>query len=309
MAIVSRAHELQRVVGVCHVLRYHPYFKKFREVVAYQSLGELVSVNHVEAVGIERMTHAFVRGLWRKEGETNPMILSKACHDLDLLVWLTGKKCLEVSSYGSLKWFRAEHAPLGSSLRCTDGCVVEQECPYSALELYYRRKRWLRHFDIPEGADPETVILQELKTGPYGRCVYHCDNDVVDHQVVSMLLEDGITVNFSMDAFTKDSGRRTHFMFSQGEVFGDERILTVRHFHADREDEMYDFSDFYGECNFHGGADQGIVRDFIHAVKTRQGDALLTNIDSSLESHRIAFEIEKQRKKTVVRDPYISGKE
>lgn len=87
-----------------------------------------------------------------------------------------GKKCLAVSSYGSLKWFRAEHAPLGSSLRCTDGCVVEQECPYSALELYYRRKRWLRHFDIPEGADPETVILQELKTGAYGRCVYHCDN-------------------------------------------------------------------------------------------------------------------------------------
>lgn len=194
-------------------------------------------------------------------------------------------------------------------MRCTDGCVVEQECPYSALELYYRRKRWLRHFDIPEGADPETVILQELKTGPYGRCVYHCDNDVVDHQVISMLLEDGITVNFSMDAFTKDSGRRTHFMFSQGEVFGDERILTVRHFHADREDEMYDFSDFYGECNFHGGADQGIVRDFIHAVRPGRGMHWLTNIDSSLESHRIAFEIEKQRKKTVVRDPYISGRE
>ena len=298
MAIVSRAHELQRVVGVCHVLRYHPYFKKFREVVACQSLGELISVNHVEAVGIERMTHAFVRGLWRKESETNPMILSKACHDLDLLVWLTGRKCLAVSSYGSLKWFRAEHAPWGSSLRCTDGCAVEQECPYSALELYYRRKRWLRHFDIPEEADPETVILQELKTGPYGRCVYHCDNDVVDHQVVSMLLEDGITVNFSMDAFTKDSGRRTHFMFSQGEVFGDERILTVRHFHVDKEDEIYDFSEFYGECNFHGGADQEIVRDFIQAVKTRQGNALLTNIDSSLESHLIAFEIEKQRKET-----------
>lgn len=295
--IVRKAREYGRVVSVCHVLRYHPYFKKFREVVAGGQLGDLISVNHVEAVGIERMTHAFVRGLWRKESETNPMILSKACHDLDLLVWLTGKKCLEVSSYGSLKWFRKENAPAGSTPRCSDGCAVESACPYSALELYYRRKRWLRHFDIPEGQDPDKTILQELKNGPYGRCVYYCDNDVVDHQVVSMLMEDGVTVNFSMDAFTKDSGRRTHFMFSQGEVFGDERILTVRHFHPEREDECYDFSAYYGECNYHGGADLEIVRDFIRAVETREDKALLTHIESSLESHRIAFEIEKVRKK------------
>ncbi len=294
--IVRKARELNRVAGVCHVLRYHPYFKKFREVVADKTLGELITVNHVESVGIERMTHSFVRGLWRKESETNPMILSKACHDLDLLVWLTGRKCLRVSSYGSLKWFRAEHAPVGSALRCTDGCAVERECPYSAVELYYRRKRWLRHFDIPEDGKEDEIIWEELKTGPYGRCVYHCDNDVVDHQVVSMLLEDEVTVNFSMDAFTRDSGRRTHFMFSQGEVFGDERTLTVRHFHSDREDEVYDFSEFYGECNYHGGADLDMVRDFLSAVRTRQPEALLTRIDSSLESHRIAFEIEKERK-------------
>lgn len=298
--IVRKARELNRIAGVCHVLRYHPYFRKFREVVAGGTLGELISVNHVEAVGIERMTHSFVRGLWRKTDETNPMILSKACHDLDLLVWLTGKKCLRAASYGSLKWFREEHAPEGSSLRCTDGCLVEKECPYSALELYYRRKRWLRHFDIPEGRREDEVILEELKSGPYGRCVYRCDNDVVDHQVVSLLMEDGVTVNFSMDAFTKDSGRRTHFMFSQGEVFGDERVLTVRHFHPDQSDEVYDFSEFYGECNYHGGADLDMVRDFLLAVRTRQGEGLLTNIASSLESHRIAFEIEQARKETDV---------
>lgn len=296
LEIAGRAKELDRIVGVCHVLRYHPYFKKLREVVADGNLGELISVNHVEAVGIERMTHAFVRGLWRKESDTNPMILSKACHDLDLLVWLTGKKCLSVSSYGSLKWFRSENAPAGSALRCTDCCAVESDCPYSALELYYRKKRWLRHFDIADGCDPDETILQQLKTGPYGRCVYHCDNDVVDHQVVSMLMEEGVTVNFSMDTFTRDSERRTHLMFSRGEVFGNERTLTVRYFQQGLGDEVYDFSNWYGECNYHGGADLEIVRDFIRAVASRQGDALLTNIESSLESHRIAFEIEKQRK-------------
>lgn len=299
-AIVDKARSKECIVGVCHVLRYHPYFKKFREIVDSRQLGELISVNHVEAVGIERMTHAFVRGLWRKESETNPMILSKACHDLDLLVWLTGKKCLAVDSYGTLKWFRSENAPSGSSMRCIDGCRVEKECPYSALELYYRRKRWLRHFDMPDGCDSDAVILKELQTGPYGRCVYHCDNDVVDHQVVSMLMEDAVTINFSMDAFTRESGRRTHFMFSRGEAFGDEQSLTVRHFHPAWPDEVYDFSAYSGECNYHGGADQEIVRDFIRAVETRQGDRLLTHIESSLESHRIAFEIEKKRKKALI---------
>ena len=153
---------------------------------------------------------------------------------------------------------------------------------------------------MPDGCDSDAVILKELQTGPYGRCVYRCDNDVVDHQVVSMLMEDAVTINFSMDAFTRESGRRTHFMFSRGEAFGDEQSLTVRHFHPALPDEVYDFSAYSGECNYHGGADQEIVRDFIRAVENRQGDRLLTHIESSLESHRIAFEIEKKRKKALI---------
>lgn len=294
--IAEQAKRCHRIVSVCHVLRYNPYFIKFKEIVAGGTLGEIISVNHVEAVGIERMTHAFVRGWWRREDETNPMILSKSCHDLDWLVWLTDRRCLRVHSYGSLKWFKKENAPQGSALRCTDNCAVEKSCPYSAINLYLRQKRWLRHFDIPEGINQEDVILQELKEGPYGRCVYHCDNDVVDHQVVSMLMEDDITVNFSLDAFTKESGRRTHVMCSGGEIWGDERTLTIRYFNPDKEDEVYDFSFAAAECSFHGGADLRIVADFIEAVRTRRVTTLLTPIDSSLESHRIAFEIERSRR-------------
>lgn len=297
--IVRFAREQGRIAGVCHVLRYNPYYMKLRELVAGGFLGELISINHIEAVGIERMTHAFVRGLWRKESEANPMILSKACHDLDLLVWLTGRKCRQVSSYGTLKWFKAGNAPAGSALRCIDGCRVEHDCPYSAVDLYLRRKRWLRHFDIPENGDPEPVILHELRTGPYGRCVYHCDNDVVDHQVVAMLMEDDVTINFSMDAFTKTSGRKTHLMFSKGEAFGDEHRLTLRSFHQDVPDEVIDFADNAGECNFHGGADLNIVKDFLDAVRLGKRENLLTNIESSLESHRIAFEIERKRLESV----------
>lgn len=295
--IARKAQVHGRIVGICHVLRYHPYFRKFRQIVENGELGEIVSINHVEGVGIERMTHAFVRGLWRRTDETNPMILSKACHDLDLMVWLTGRKCLEMSSYGSLKWFKEKNAPVGSTLRCTDGCLIERECPFSALRLYYRQKRWLRHFDIPEGVDPDPVIMQELKTGPYGRCVYRCDNDVVDHQVVSMLMEDEVTVNFSMDAFTKEGGRKTHIMFTKGEAYGDEKQLTVRYFLPGKADEVFNFADSFGECNYHGGADLYIVGDFLQAIRKQKASALLTSIETSLESHRIAFEIEKRRLK------------
>lgn len=295
--IVAKARERKCMVGICHVLRYHPYFRKMKEIIDSGELGEMISLNHREEVGIERMTHAFVRGLWRKEGETNPMILSKACHDLDLLVWLSDRKCLEVSSYGSLKWFRESNAPAGSTSRCTDGCRVERECPYSAINLYYRQKRWLRHFDLTADADADEVILRELRNGPYGRCVYRCDNDVVDHQVVSMLMEDEVTVNFSMDAFTREGGRKTHVMFSGGELYGDEKSLTVRYFQPGRIEDVYDFSDYSGECNYHGGADLSIVADFIRAVRAEDPALLLTSVETSLESHRIAFEIERNRLK------------
>ncbi len=299
MDIDAQARKTGKIVGICHVLRYHPYFLKFKELIDSGRLGKMISIHHVEAVGIERMTHAFVRGIWRKE-ETNPMILSKACHDLDLLVWMTGKKYVRGSSYGSLKWFRPENAPAGSTLRCTDACAVEKNCPYSAVNLYFRQKRWLRHFDLPEGKEEDRFILEELKTGPYGRCVYRCDNDVVDHQVVSMEMEDEITVNFAMEGFTKTGGRRTHVMFSEGEIFGDERTLTVRYFLPEKADEIYDFSAYGGECNFHGGADLHIVGDFLQAVRSGKATELSVNIHSSLESHRIAFAVEAARLK--VRD-------
>jgi predicted dehydrogenase len=292
--IASRAAACGRIVGVCHVLRYHPYYRKIKAVLESGVLGEVISVSHRIEIGIERMTHSFVRGLWRKERESNPILLSKACHDLDLIVWLTGRKCRSAESCGSLKWFRACNAPAGSTHRCVDGCAVEQECPYSAVELYYRKKRWLRHFDLEGGEDPDAVIRKELQEGPYGRCVYRCDNDVADNQVAVMQLEGNITVDFSLNGFTREGGRRTRIVCSRGELSGDEKRLAVTAFR--KEPEVYDFSDTYGECNFHGGADLHLVADFLKAVRAGSAAHFPARIEEVLESHRIAFEIEKKRK-------------
>ena len=175
------------LVGICHVLRYHPYFAKIREIVDSGELGQIISVNHVAAVGIDRTTHSYVRGPWRREETSNPMLLAKCCHDVDFLLWITRSPCRKLSSFGSLRWFRAANAPQTSAERCID-CPVEHDCPYSAVDLYCTRRDWISNFDVPQGRTLDEVLLEELRHGPYGRCIYRCDNDVVDHQLLTCLL-------------------------------------------------------------------------------------------------------------------------
>ena len=232
--IAEAARRKGVIVGVCHVLRYHPYFIKIKEIVDSGQLGEIISISHLAAVGLDRTTHGFVRGMWRREEITNPMLISKCCHDIDFLLWLTEARCRKLSSFGSLRWFRAENAPKGSTPRCID-CPLEKECPYSAVDLYYNRRDWISNFDVPEGATLDEVILRQLRTGDYGRCVFRCDNDVVDHQIVSMEMENDVTISFSMDAFTLGDQRETHIRLTHGEIDGDERILRVRRFRGGEE--------------------------------------------------------------------------
>ncbi len=161
--IARRARERGVMVGVCHVLRYHPYFAKIREIVASGELGQVVSVNHTAAVGLDRATHSYVRGIFRRVRESNPILLAKCCHDIDFLLWLTGAHCRSLSSFGSLRWFRAENAPAGAGRRCLD-CAIESACPFSARDLYYVRRDWVANFDVPKARPLDETILEELRT-------------------------------------------------------------------------------------------------------------------------------------------------
>jgi predicted dehydrogenase len=291
-AIGKAAQKKGVLVSVCHVLRYHPYFMKIKELVDSGELGHIISINHRTSVGVDRATHGFVRGIWRSERLSNPMLMSKCCHDIDFLLWLTKTPCRKLTSFGSLRWFKAKNAPEGSSERCID-CRVESTCPFSAVDLYQVRRDWIANFDVPEGKTIDDVIEDQLREGLYGRCVYHCDNDVVDHQIVSMEMESEVTVNFSMDIFTLKDYRETHISLTEGEIHGDETRLRVRRFRGAKE-TVYDFSDLSHQP-FHAGADLAIVADFIDAIRSGHRD-LVTSIERSVESHRICFEAERSRK-------------
>lgn len=290
--IAEAARRKGVIVGVCHVLRYHPYFIKIKEIVDSGQLGEIISISHHAAVGLDRTTHGFVRGMWRREEITNPMLISKCCHDIDFLLWLTGAHCRSLSSFGSLRWFRAENAPAGAGRRCLD-CAIESACPFSARDLYYVRRDWVANFDVPEGKTLDETILEELRTGMYGRCVYHCDNDVVDHQLLAMEMEGEVTVSLSMEMFTADDFRKTHVRLTGGEIDGDERTLRVRRFRGGDE-RTYDFSDIVGQP-FHAGADLHLIGDFIRALRD-PGYPFLTTIEDSIESHRICYDAERSRR-------------
>ena len=289
--IMAESARQKAHVILCYVLRYHPLYACLKEILASGKYGDIVSINHIVNVGIDRTCHTFVRGPWGDSKTTNPMIVSKCCHDLDLIVWLTGQKAKRVSSFGSLKWFRAENAPQGSTERCID-CPLESRCPYSAVDLYDVRRDWISNFDVPEGSSLDEVIRRELREGPYGRCVFRCDNNVVDHQIVSMEMENDVTISFAMDSFTLGDQRETHIRLTHGEIDGDERTLRVKSFRG-RKERVYDFSPILG-TPFHAGADLNLIEDFVEAL-AHPGERLRTAIDHSVESHRICFEAERSR--------------
>lgn len=291
--ILKLALKNNAIVAVCHVLRYTAYFRKLKEVMDSGILGDIVSIQHMEPVLHEHMSHSYVRGNWRNTKESNFMLNAKSCHDLDILRWTINKHCTRVSSFGSLKHFKEKNAPAGSTMRCTDGCKVEATCPYSALKIYFRNRTYLHHFDFPEKSDQAEIIMKNLKEGPYGRCVYHCDNDVVDHQIVNLEFEDQITAAFSMEAFTSYAGRRTRVCGTMGDIVGDENIMTVADFRTDKA-EVWDTSKVKIDSG-HGGGDYGLVHDLIQAVSQRKPELLTSTISASMESHLMGFRAEESR--------------
>ena len=298
--ILDQARRYDRIVAVCHVLRYAPYYRKIKEVLASGTLGTITSVSHFEPIQHQHMAHSYVRGIWRREDLGVPILLAKSCHDLDILRWWLDRSCRHITSFGSLSWFKEENAPAGSTARCTDGCAVEESCPYSALRIYLRKHRHLGHLDVP--SDPATrdaVILQRLKEGQYGRCVYRCDNTVNDHQVVSMEFEGGVTANFNMEAFTSYAGRRTRIMGTMGDIVGDEDVLYIADFRTEAITKWVTKEHAEG-LSGHGGGDWGLMRDFVEAASREDKSLLTSTLEASMESHLMGFLAEKSRRDRTV---------
>lgn len=285
--IAAEAESRGLVAGVSHVLRYHPYFMALRSAVTDSRMGVPVSVTHRVRVGIDRACHTFVRGPWGDATATSPVILSKCCHDVDLILWMLGDTATDVKSIGSLSWFRPENAPAGAGERCT-ACCVERECRFSAVDLYRRRKEWTASFRTPT---PEEAIERELASGDYGRCVYRCGNNAPDRQTMIFGTKRRTVVSISMDFFTETDSRDTAITLTGGEITADGRSITIHRF--GHEPQTIDFSSLdFG--SHHCGADFALLDDFITAI-ARPGHKMRADIRTAIESHRVCLLAEADR--------------
>lgn len=300
--ITKVARENGRRVVVCHVLRYTPFFQTIKKTIDSGVLGEVVSIQALENVRYWHQAHSFVRGNWRREEDTSPMILAKCCHDLDYLVWLCGKKCERVSSYGSLMYFKKSNAPEGAALRCTQGCKAKESCPYDAEKIYLTNKdtgilcgnvEW--PIDVLSENPTEEKIRHAIETGPYGRCVFHCDNDVVDHQVVNMQMEGGASLSLTMSAFTSIGGRTIKVMGTLGDLWGDMHENKIRIGVFGKEPQVIDLGKEEKDFAGHGGGDRLLMEQFVDLMQGKEPDGTITTLETSVESHLVALAAEKSR--------------
>ena len=292
LAITDAAEASGRILSVCHVLRYTPFYCTLKKLVEEGAVGEISTVDQIENVGYWHQAHSFVRGNWRNSELSSPMILQKSCHDLDIISWLIGRPCRWISSFGSLQHFDAAHAPEGAPDNCMKGCPHSEDCPYYAPKIYLTgKKEW--PVDVLTTDLTEAGIRKALKEGPYGRCVYHCDNDVVDHQVVNMEYEGGVTASFTMTAFTAQVNRELKIMGTEGQIVADmnaNRIVLQR---FGEEEKEIPFVEEGGDQFGHGGGDFGIVKNFL-GLLDGTGDNR-TSASVSLQSHLMCFAAEKSR--------------
>ncbi len=275
------------------MLRYTVFYQKLKELIDSGIVGKVENIHAVEMVGYYHFAHSFVRGNWHKMADSSPLMLAKCCHDMDLLLWLSGKHWVSCSSYGSLDHFTAENCPEGATDRCHEGCTAD--CPFHAPNFYFSRMPgWPTHVLNP---DPTRENIQEaLEKTNYGRCVYKMDNDVPDHQSLSVLLEDGVTASFTVSAFNHHQDRNIHIMGTKGHLWGDFRSNIIHVGIYGQEVYDIDVSKLCDDFTGHGGGDARLVKDVIRLMRGEDFDrSAITSIDRSVESHELAFAAEASR--------------
>ncbi|MET9315398.1 Gfo/Idh/MocA family oxidoreductase [Kribbella sp. NPDC003505] len=287
-------------ITVCHVLRYTAYTKTLRRLLDAGAIGQVMQIEHLEPIGHLHFAHSFVRGNWARSVTSHSLLLAKSCHDIDWLLHIMGRPVQRVTSFGSLGHFRPESRPSGASERCVT-CAVESSCAFSAVRFYrsgLNNPGSAEEYNalVMAGEVTPEAIDRALETGPWGRCAYLCDNDVVDHQTVQLEFSDGRLASFSLSAFTEGSNRKTRLFGTAGQITGDGRMISVYDFRT-LETTVYDTDELgFDAAAGHGGGDRQLVETFVAALRDDAPGQLSTSITESMASHRVVFAAEQARR-------------
>ncbi len=286
-AIEKLVSDYDKVFMTGFVLRYTPFIKKIKTILQEGIIGDIVTMQLNENEGFWHHAHSYVRGPWNNDKTSSPLIVAKSCHDFDLMLYLIDSDCKKVSSYGGNQFFKKENAPGNVPLRCTDGCKFESTCQYNAVKLYTQGEaRYFVHkFEC--GFSNEDII-EALKINPYGRCIYKCDNNVCDHQVVGLEFKNGAKAVFTVSAFSRDNTRTIKIMGTKGEIGGcmETGKLVLKKF-IDMSEEHFDITN---DGTKHCGGDGGLIEHFANAIENKK-----VKDKYIFKSHRAVFAAERAR--------------
>ena len=303
--LVETTRRRDRQVVICHVLRYAPFYAAIRQQVADGVVGDILNIQAVEHVSYHHVAVGFVRGKWNKKSYCrSSMLMAKSCHDLDLIAWMkSGVPAQRVSSVGSNFQFRPDRAPEGAGTRCLVDCPIEADCLYSARKHYIDHPdRWsfyvwdtLEHIPNPTLEDKIASLEGD---NPYGRCVWKCDNDVVDHQSVAIEFVDGTSATLNMIGGAAKPLRSIHIVGTQGEIQGDleDSTFAIRHIDTrpghEYSEEIVDLNiggDMSGAFGGHGGGDMRLVADFLSVIRGEPPSLSTTRLEDSVTGHLLGF--------------------
>lgn len=296
--IAEKARRLDRMLQICHPMRFTPIYTKIKELLDSGEIGEIISLSMYENVAYWHFAHSYVRGNWHRFDESGPLILTKCCHDMDLATWLVDAHVQNAASFGNLRYFRKENAPEGAPLNCMEGCPVEKSCPYYAPSVYLTEDTsWpVSAVSLDTSLEARNKALRE---GPYGKCVFQNDNDIVDHQVVAAEFENGVSLDFAVRANTYSCYRTARIIGTKGELNAhDEKSeIAIRHFiQGDRKSNKEDIYDIdVSDTEGHQGGDEGVIRNFLTCFRQNKKEFMDHSLDIAVEGHLLSFAAEEAR--------------
>lgn len=305
-ALYAVVKETGSKVMICHVLRYAPFYLSIKEKLLQGEIGDILNIQMAEHVSYHHLSTSYVRGKWANSDVCKTsMLLAKSCHDIDLMMWFMQPTLPKtVSSVGSIFQFKPENAPAGAGTRCTIDCPLVDSCRYSSKNLYLEHpNRWECYAwaDLEHKKDATTAdrIASFNNGNPYNRCIYKCDNNVVDHQSVLLDFDSGATGTFNMVGGTAKSMRKIHIVGTLGEIYGvmEDNKYTLSKISAlaesGFEDEIADLSE--EDTEGHGGGDEALIRDFVEYLKTGKQSISCTAIENSIAGHLTVFLADRSR--------------
>ena len=229
------------------------------------------------------------------------------------MMWLMSEtEPVSISSFGGKYQFKPENAPENAGNICMVDCPLVDTCVYSSKRLYIDHpNRWafyvwdkLEHIENPTIEDK--IALMKTNS-PYARCIYKCDNDVVDHQSVLVNFKSGATGTHNMVGGSAESLRRIHIIGTKGEISGEfeKSVFTVKKINPspDAHNEECDIEtvdlkvtgDMVGAFGGHGGGDARLAMDFVSFVKNEETSLACTSIFDSLAGHMSVYMADKSR--------------